>query len=273
MSADRDPKPTAGMQSKVFAELHDGVRLLYHGSSRRSQWFRYGLLALDLLTVAYIVATTFTDDRGITAIVDPLLGCVLLTDFLLRLWVDRRPLTLLANPLSLAEVAAIVSFLMPVFGGAAGFLRALRVLRILHSYQLLRRLRLDLPVFRRHEELLTAALHLVIFLFVMTELIYVTQSGTNDQINNFVDALYFAVTALTTTGYGDITLQGTSGRLFSVAIMIFGVTLFLRLAQVLFRPSKIRQECETCGLQRHEPDAIHCKHCGELVHLDTEGDP
>jgi voltage-gated potassium channel len=79
------------------------------------------------------------------------------------------------------------------------------------------------------------------------------------------------VTALTTTGFGDITLPGTSGRMISVAIMIFGVTLFLRLAQVLFRPNKVRHPCHACGLQRHDPDAVHCKACGTLINIPDEG--
>jgi ribosomal protein S27E len=53
--------------------------------------------------------------------------------------------------------------------------------------------------------------------------------------------------------------------------MIFGVTLFLRLAQVLFRPNRVRFECPTCGLIRHDPDAVHCKHCGTVLHIPTEG--
>ena len=32
-------------------------------------------------------------------------------------------------------------------------------------------------------------------------------------IAHYLDALYFTVTALTTTGFGDITLPGTTGRL------------------------------------------------------------
>ena len=41
------------------------------------------------------------------------------------------------------------------------------------------------------------------------------------------------MTALTTTGFGDITLSGTTGRLITVVIMIFGVTLFFNLARAL----------------------------------------
>ncbi len=53
--------------------------------------------------------------------------------------------------------------------------------------------------------------------------------------------------------------------------MIFGVTLFLRLAQVLFRPSKVRHPCPECGLVLHDADAVHCKHCGTTIRIETEG--
>ncbi len=54
--------------------------------------------------------------------------------------------------------------------------------------------------------------------------------------------------------------------------MIRGVTLLFRLAQVMFRPYKVRFPCEACGLQRHEPDAVHCKACGHLLNIPDEGD-
>jgi voltage-gated potassium channel len=56
-----------------------------------------------------------------------------------------------------------------------------------------------------------------------------------------------------------------------VLIMIFGVSLFIRLAQTLFRPQKVHYECPKCGLSRHDPDAVHCKHCGAVVNIPTEG--
>src|SRR3546814_9143798 len=95
----------------------------------------------------------------------------------------------------------------------------------------------------------------------MTGIVYETQHWINPEIGNYVDALYFTVTSLTTTGFGDITLPGTAGRLISVVIMISGVTLFLRLAPVVFRPHKVRYPCPTCGLQRSE------EHTSELQSL------
>ena len=112
---------------------------------------------------------------------------------------------------------------------------------------------------------------LLVFIFVMTGIVFETQHRTNEDIGDYADALYFTVTALTTTGFGDITLEGNSGRMISVLIMIFGVTLFLRLAQVLSRPTKVRFTCPTSGLSRHEPDAVHCKACGAPPAIPDEG--
>jgi voltage-gated potassium channel len=73
------------------------------------------------------------------------------------------------------------------------------------------------------------------------------------------------VATLTTTGFGDITLTGTSGRLLAIVMMIVGVSLFLRMVQVLFRPRKLHIRCSSCGLFEHERDAGYCKRCGALL--------
>ncbi|HHC29939.1 MAG TPA: ion transporter, partial [Rhodobacterales bacterium] len=170
-----------------------------------------------------------------------------------------------------ADMVALVSFLAPIAGEGFGFLRVLRTLRLLHTYQIAQRLRQDFKWFRLHEDVVLATINLGVFLFVMTGLIYALQHGVNPQIVNYADALYFTVTTLTTTGFGDITLSGTSGRMLSVAVMIFGITLFLQLATALFRPTKVKYTCPTCGLSRHDQDAVHCKHCGTLLNIETEG--
>jgi voltage-gated potassium channel len=53
--------------------------------------------------------------------------------------------------------------------------------------------------------------------------------------------------------------------------MIVGLALFLRLLQAVFRPPKVDFECPDCGLSRHDSDAIHCKHCGRMLQIRTDG--
>jgi voltage-gated potassium channel len=143
--------------------------------------------------------------------------------------------------------------------------------RLLRTYQLLARLRKDSPWFRQREEAVFAVANLSVFIFVMTGIVYETQYMTNKDITNYADALYFTVTALTTTGFGDITLPGTTGRLISVVIMILGVTLFFNLARALLQPAKVRFRCPECALLRHDLDAVHCKACGTVLKIPDEG--
>ncbi|WP_417492983.1 ion channel [Maricaulis sp.] len=247
------------------------IRDLYDGHSDAAHRFRYGLLAFDVATTLYVVATSFFTHTLTIEIIDMVLGAVILADFIARLAIETKRRRLFLRLTTWADIVAIASFLAPIAGEGLGFLRILRTLRLLHSYQLLKRLRADFAYFRSHEEVLLASLNLMVFLFVTTGLIYALQYGKNDDIRNYADAFYFTVTTLTTTGFGDITLEGTGGRLLSVGVMIIGVTLFLRLAQVLFRPTKVRQECQTCGLMLHDADAVHCKHCGATIRIRTDG--
>jgi voltage-gated potassium channel len=246
-------------------------RELYYRDTPRAVRYRYGLLALDVVTLLVIIGTSFIERSTAVEVADSLLGIVLLAEFFARLRASPRPWRELAQPITIADAVAILCFLIPMLGAAAGFLRALRVIRLLRSGRLLARLRADVPGFQRNEDTVIAATDLLVFIFIMTGLVYETQHGGHGQIKDYADALYFTVTALTTTGFGDITLPGRWGRLLTVVIMFCGVTLFLRLAQSIFRPNKVRFPCPKCGLQRHEGDAVHCKACGHMLDIPDEG--
>jgi voltage-gated potassium channel len=267
----RSSASEAGEVRAGSASLRDKLRLLYFGSSQTAHRFRYGLLVFDVVTILFIIGTSFVPQAPWVEWLDLIFGLVILADFCARLYVSQHPVREFAHPSTWADMVAIFSFLAPVAGEGLGFLRILRTLRLLHTYQLVARLRADSTFFRRNEEAIIAVVNLGVFLFIMTGVVYETQHWRNPEIANYVDALYFTVSTLTTTGFGDITLEGSLGRLIAVLIMIFGVTLFLRLLQALLRPQKVRFRCPACGLERHELDAVHCKACGKLLKIPDEG--
>jgi voltage-gated potassium channel len=251
--------------------LHRRLRELYNGRKPSGIRFRYALLVFDVTTVLFIVLTSFMPRNAVVEGLDVVFGLIILGDFCARLYISRNRARQFLYPTTWMDMVAIVSFLLPFNSEAAAFLRIMRTLRLLRTYQVLARLRTDFPRFRRHEDVTIAVVNLGVFVFVMTAVVYETQHGTNPLIGNYADALYFTVTALTTTGFGDIVLTGTIGRLTSVVVMICGVTLFLQLARTLFRPGKVRFACPACGLRRHDPDAVHCKACGTLLNIPDDG--
>jgi voltage-gated potassium channel len=251
--------------------LRTRIRRLYEGAGEAGDRFRYALLAFDLLTVTWLVASSFLARGTHNIWIDIAIGLVFLADFLARLAISRQPVRDICSFWGAADILVILSLLLPVGSEGLAFLRVLRLYRVFHSPQTLDQLGDDIPGFRRNEVTIRAALNLLIFIFAMTALVYQTQSGVNEKIVNYVDALYFTVTTLSTTGFGDITLVGNSGKLLSVAIMIFGISLFLRLVQVVLRPAKAHYPCPTCGLKRHDHDAVHCKACGTVLNIPDDG--
>jgi len=247
-----------------------GLTDLYLGDSTRAHRFRYGLLVFDLVTIAFLVVSSFLQTAG-TEVIDAVIGLVIAADFAARLWIAPSRWRMLASPFGIADIVVIASLLAPIVGEGMAFLRIARMLRLLRSYELLARLRQDFDWFRRNEQTILSATNLGIFVFLMTAIVYETQHYTNPQISNYADALYFTVTALTTTGFGDIVLQGTLGRMIAVVTMIFGVSLFLRLVQVMLRAVRVEFACPDCGLSRHDFDAVHCKACGRLLNIRNEG--
>jgi voltage-gated potassium channel len=204
--------------------------------------------------------------------IDGALAMAMVADYAARLWIDKRKLRFVFEPLNLIDLVVIATLIAGPFVENWTFLRVLRSLRLLRSHRVLADLRRRVPFFRRHQELFGALINLAVFLFVITALVYMLQHRSNPQIGSYVDALYFTVTTLTTTGFGDITMKDESGRLLAILIMIVGFALFLRLIQAIFRPEKVRFRCPDCGLLRHDYDAVHCKHCGRTLPIPNEGE-
>ncbi|MEY8829888.1 potassium channel family protein [Sedimentitalea sp. XS_ASV28] len=252
--------------------LKQTVKELYTGRSRRAEIFRYALIVFDAVTILFFLVTAPMPLSPKLELFSALIGVVILMDFAARLWIapDRRKM--LRKVYAIADVIVIASLLLgPFLHEDLAFLRILRALRFIQSYHLLHDLRRVSPFFRRNEDSVIALINLLVFVFFTASLVYALFGGEDAGFEGYVDALYFTVTTLTTTGYGDILPVTVGQKLLAVFIMVVGVALFVRLAQALIQPSKVSYKCPTCGLLKHEPDAVHCKHCGETLKIETTG--
>jgi voltage-gated potassium channel len=251
--------------------LRARMRYLYHGSSPPAVRFRMAVIVVDFAIIAFFLAAPILREAGWAFYVaDVVVALVLAADLTGRAlaWTDIRDW--LRKPSTWVDLFILATLLFPAWLYNFGFLRMLRLWTLLSSDFFWRTVgrRFDDT---RVEEVTRALAALVTFVFVATGFVYATFRGHHTDIHGYLDALYFTVTSLTTTGYGDIVLPGAWGRTLSIIIMLTGITLFVRLAQTLFRPHKVRFPCPVCGLQKHEPDAVHCKACGEILCIPDEG--
>ncbi|MGB0956134.1 MAG: potassium channel family protein [Panacagrimonas sp.] len=255
----------------MLSELRHRLQTLAHGGGTAATRWRWAKLGFDLALIAFFLFSTFVEHGPGLIMADYVIGAVLGLECLLSVWLAKDRIAAITRPLMIVDLIVIASLFAPSLTENLVFLRVLRALRLLRSYHMIASLRRNYRLFANHEQLIVSATNLLVFIFVVAAAVYALQVRTNEQIENYVDALYFTITTLTTTGFGDIVMVGSAGRFTAIIIMIVGASLFLRLMQAIFRPNKIDHECPDCGLARHDPDAVHCKHCGQLIHIRTLG--
>ena len=104
----------------TFAALKSETRGLYKGATPRGVRFRYALLAFDIVTVLFIIATSFLPSSQLIETFDVLFGIGILADFAARLLASRHRLREFTRFSTWTDVIAIVSFLAPLAGAVLG---------------------------------------------------------------------------------------------------------------------------------------------------------
>jgi voltage-gated potassium channel len=268
MGTDKDNP--AGSETSGFRRLRSTLRLLYHSQSPGAQRFQFSVLLVDLAIIAFFIATPLLRHDEAFLWLDYSIAALLGLDLVARALASTDILRWLRQLPVIVDVFILATLLAPTLFFNLGFLRILRLWTLTRTSVFWRPLRkhgLGL-----YQEPVQAVINLLVFLFVVTGFVYTAFANRgDDKLAGYVDALYFTVTTVTTTGFGDVTLPGTGGKLTSIVIMIVGISLFVRLAQSIFRPAKVHFPCPQCGLQKHEPDAVHCRACGHLLNIPDQG--
>jgi voltage-gated potassium channel len=258
MSEQADTTVQAG-----FGRFCDRLRQLFHGRSAAALRFQMAAAIIDVLIIAFFIATPLIRDRPAFLWIDYSIAAILVVEISARMLASSNVLRLLRQPTMLLDLFILATLLAPHWLENFGFLRILRLWSLSQRGWIWAQLRQTR--FREWEDASRAVINLTTFLFVVTGFIYTFFFAGRPGLEGYVDAFYFTVTTMTTTGFGDITLPGIAGKLTSIVVMIVGISLFVRLAQAVFRPAKVTFPCPQCGLQRHEPDAVHCKACGKML--------
>lgn len=251
------------------ARLRDRLRRLYHGRSPAAFRFQLVAVIIDLAIIGFFIATPVIQQSASFLWLDYAVAALVAFDLIARLLASNDMQRLMKQPTLWVDAFILLTLLMPTALAGLGFLRILRLWSLSRSGSIWRHF--EMRALRPWREASQAVISLLTFLFVITGFVYTFFFRDGAGLENYIDALYFTVATVTTTGFGDIVLPGIAGKLTAIVTMIIGISLFVRLAQAIFRPAKVFFPCPQCGLQRHEPDAVHCKACGHVLNIPDEG--
>lgn len=243
----------------------------------RLDWYDISLAVLIVLNVVAVVLQTVeqigTAYAGFFHGFELFSVALFTVEYVGRLWActaDPRyshPVTgrlrYAASFMVIVDLAAFLPFYLPI-GTDLRFLRALRLFRLLRVLKLGRYSRslalLGRVLKRKSSDLLTAVFVLLVLLVIAASAMYFVEYPAQPEAFSSIPAsMWWAVSALTTVGYGDIYPVTALGKVAASFISILGLGLFAMPAGILAagfseeRELAIASEnggvCPTCGKQ------------------------
>ncbi|MBU0739393.1 MAG: potassium channel family protein [Alphaproteobacteria bacterium] len=257
---------TEGNRIKPFRQR---LVRLYYGRDTAAIRFQFTLMVIDTAIIGFFLAGPYLRDRPSYLILDYMIAAWIAVELIAQWsasWSTRR---FLMRPMTWIDLFVLGTLLFPQWLFNFAFLRVARIWAV--AQRPVFKLMLNRLGLKEQTDVVTAFINLFVFLFLVTGFVYTFFFYREDPGTGFIDAMYFTVATVTTTGFGDITLPGTFGKLTSIVTMIIGISLFVRLAQAIVRPNKVTFPCPQCGLQRHDVDAVHCKACGHVLNIPDDG--
>jgi voltage-gated potassium channel len=250
---------------------------LYSGQGKWPSAFRWAMLVFDLATIALFLVHPLLSWRdgnpastGVWLFVDLFVAIVITLDFLARLYIERYKWRFFLRVMNVVDLLVVATLVIPTFAQNLVFLRVLRAVRLVRAFEYFDEKHDVSKWLHLNSFVVSKLVNLLVFVFIATALVFVTQVNRNEKIESYLDALYFTVGTLTTTGFGDIVMQGTWGRWIAIVMMVLGVSLFLQLIQAIAVGDKLRRPCPACSLSMHDRDAAHCRRCGANLYPERQ---
>jgi len=199
-------------------------------------------------------------------------------EYLLRIYCVDNKIAYMKSFFGVIDLLSIlpgfVIFLFP----SAKFLLVIRVLRLLRLFRIFKMAR-----YVRESNVLMKALaasrpKITVFIFTMLSIVTVVGAlmylveGPENGYDNIPQSMYWAITTVTTVGYGDISPGTPTGKFIASVLMFlaYGVLavptgiITYELAQV-GKPPALIKKCPSCNADGHNPDSDFCHKCGERL--------
>jgi voltage-gated potassium channel len=204
------------------------------------------ILALSVAALFLAAALALVDMRSPIAelleYADLAICVVFLVDFLVSLAFAPDKVQYFVTWGWLDLISSIPAVDFARWGRAARVFRVLRVLRALRATRVVASLAMR---YRARNAVFAAALLLLLTVFSCSIAILHFEADTGGNICTAPDALWWAVSTVTTVGYGDFFPVTWEGRLVAALLMITGVGVFSALAgamSTLFLTPTVRHE-------------------------------
>jgi voltage-gated potassium channel len=272
-------RPAGGWRRALFS-------VIFESDTPAGRRFDVVLIAVILASVATVILESAleVDARwhGPLRLLEWTFTGLFTLEYLLRLVCVRRPVRYARSFFGVIDLLAVLPTWIAVLVPGVQALIDVRILRLLRVFRIFK-----LTAFIAEYQVLIAALSaswrkILVFLWtvlfivvVMGTVMYVVE-GPESGFTSIPIGIYWAITTMTTVGFGDLTPHTAFGRLIASVMMLIGwgtlavptgiFTAEIALRQrASYRARRASLVCSTCGESVHLPQAARCHRCGNAL--------
>lgn len=261
-------------------KLHE---VIFEADTRAGKTFDVVLIVAIIMSIVAVMFDSVSEVRAqhgqLLYTIEWLFTVLFTVEYLARIASLGQPVRYMRSFYGLVDLVAILPTYISLLIPGSQYLMVIRVLRLLRVFRILK-----LAQYINEIEYLLKALRaslrkISVFLFFILTLVLIFGSllyiieGEENGFTSIGVSCYWAITTLTTVGYGDISPQSSLGQAVASVIMVMGygviavptgiVTAEL-VAPITGKVST--QACPVCGAEKHSYDALYCKYCGAELH-------
>ena len=277
-AATRYGRPSGGWRLALY-------KVIFESDTRPGRIFDLALIWLILTSVAVVMLDSFESLRarwGTTFDALEWTFTVIFTiEYIARLACLPRPLRYARSALGLIDLVAVLPTWAALFFPGLHALIDVRLLRMLRLFRILKLAEyveeygaLGRALMASRRKILVFLSFVLLVVVVMGTILYVVE-GPENGFTNVPVSVYWAISTMTTVGYGDITPKTGLGRFIASLMMLIGWgTLAVPTGIVSAEFTALRFDasapgrgrvCSKCGSGEHRSTARFCQDCGAAL--------
>lgn len=227
--------------------LRSRIQQIVEGTDTRAgrafDWTMLTLIIYSIITVTVETEPDLSDPMvRFLNISEALVTLIFTAEYLLRYHIADRKRDYVLSFGGIIDFLAISPFYITLALGYGGIdLRAIRAFRLLRILRLLKVGRYSTAMNRMKRAFEIARAELIVYLFLTVILLYIAATGIYyfessaqpETFKSIAHSLWWAVTTLTTVGYGDAYPITFGGRLFTFFVLMIGLGIVAAPAGII----------------------------------------
>ena len=283
--AARFGRPAGGWRLRLY-------RIIFESDTRAGRRFDLVLIWLILTSVGVVMLDSFETLHArwgtVLEVLEWFFTVVFTVEYIARLSCVRMPMRYARSGFGIVDVLAVLPTWAALFFPGLHALIDVRLLRLLRLFRILKLAEyveeygaLGRALMASRRKILVLLSFVLLVVVVIGTVMYVVEGPANGFANVPV-SVYWAISTMTTVGFGDITPKTGLGRFIASVMMLIGWGTLavptgivsaeftaLRFRGTPFAPDR---SCAACGSGGHEPSARFCRDCGAPLPRSTSSE-